>query len=163
MANVEWTHTRAEWLLIDIGRRTGHTVWLAAGDRDRVVGAVRLGDITLDRLPTTLPEPVRHGMEHIDVIWFPRGETRPTALFEVEHSTSVITGMLRMNDLLVSIGPAPEGWAFHIVAPARRFSRFETERVRPTFRASGLADRISFISYDELADRHRRVSPDRRY
>lgn len=163
MAHVRWTHARAEWLLVDIGRRTGHDVWIAAGDRDCVVGAVRLGDVTLTRLPTTLPDTVRHVMAHIDVIWFPRGETRPTALFEVEHSTSVITGMLRMNDLLVSIGPALEGWRLHIVAPARRFSRFETERVRPTFRASGLTERISFLSYDELADWHRRVSPDRRY
>jgi type II restriction enzyme len=151
-----WTHARVQWLLLDLGRRTGHDVWVAIGDRDRMVGAVRLGDVSLEQIPTTLPLPARRIMEHIDVVWFPHGTSQPSRLFEVEHSTSIVTGLLRMSDLLVSVTPAKIGWRTHIVAPARRLSKFETERTRPTFRATGLIDSCTFMSYDQVLEEHQR-------
>jgi len=155
MARQPWSHAYAQWLLLDWGRRTGHEVWVAKGDRNRRVGAVRLGDVCLERIPTALPERVRLIMEQVDVIWFLLGRANPSALFEVEHSTSVVTGLLRMSDLLTTVAPPVEGWKLTVVAPARRLSRFQTELTRPTFQAIGLGRLCRFMSYDELAEQHR--------
>lgn len=146
-----WSHAYAQWLLLDWGRKTGHEVWVARGDRNRAVGAVRLGDLCVERIPTTLPDRVRPVLEQVDVIWFPLGSANPSHLFEVEHSTSIVTGLLRMNDILLTIGPPREGWRFAVVAPARRLARFRGEITRPTFQMTGLAERCRFMSYDELA------------
>ncbi len=157
MKSPRWSHTYAQWLLLDLGRKTGHDVWIAAGDHNRVAGTVRLGDLSLRELPTALPVNTRNIMAQIDVVWFPRGTRRPRALFEVEHTTSIVTGMLRMSDLLASATPTTSGWRMAIVAPARRLSRYQSELVRPTFRATGLADVCTFVSYDELLHRHERA------
>jgi type II restriction enzyme len=152
-----WTHAYAQWLLLDIGRRTGHDIWIAPGDREKTVGTVRLGDFSLDRLPSVLPEQARRIVEQIDVVWFRRGTSQPRALFEVEHSTSILSGLLRMNDLVVTAGSALGRWRMSIVAPARRLSKFEADKSRPTFRATGLANLCTFLSYDELLRRHEQV------
>ena len=150
-----WSHTYVQWMLLDVGRRTGHDVWVARSDRNRRVGAVRLGDVCLDRVPTATPEASRAIMERVDAIWFPSGRPNPSALFEVEHSTSIVTGLMRMNDLLITLPSPPAGWKLAIVAPSRRVGRFQNELARPTFRATGLTDRCTFLGYDELLARHR--------
>jgi hypothetical protein len=40
-------------------------------------------------------------MRNIDVIWFRRGTGHPVRFFEVEHSTSVYSGLLRFNDVMI--------------------------------------------------------------
>ena len=150
-----WSHTYVQWMLLDVGRRTGHDVWVAMGDRNRKVGAVRLGDVCLERVPTSVPEASRAIMKRVDVLWFPSGRPNPSALFEVEHSTSIVTGLMRLNDLLVTLPLPPTGWKLAIVAPSRRESRFQNELARPTFRATGLTDRCTFLGYDELLAMHR--------
>jgi len=150
-----WSHSYIQWLLLDLGRRTGHDVWVAPADRNRTVGTVRLGDICLDHIPTVLPQRSRAVMEQVDVIWFPAGRPHPTAFYEVEHSTNIINGLLRMSDLLSTLPPPLRGWRFTIVAPARRLSHFEAELTRPTFRITGLAGTCRFLSYDELLEQHR--------
>jgi hypothetical protein len=139
-------------LLLEWGRRTGHEVWVAKGDRGRVVDGACLGSRTLERIPTCLPARVYSVLEHVDTIWFPLGGAVPVALFEVEHSTSILGGLLRMNDVVMSLVAPVEGWRFFIVAPARRLSRFSSELARPTFQASGLARLCRFLSYDEVLD-----------
>jgi type II restriction enzyme len=46
-------------------------------------------------------------MRNIDVIWFRRGTGQPHRFFEVEHSTSVYSGLLRFNDVIIDY-PIPE-------------------------------------------------------
>jgi len=158
MSVPRWSHTFVQWMLLDIGRRTHHDVWVATGDRNRRIGPVRLGDVCLSRLPTFASAQVRAIMERIDVIWFRSGRPNPCALFEVEHSTSIVTGLMRMNDLLLTLPSPVAGWQMTVVAPARRIGRFQSELARPTFRATGLADRCRFMGYDELLARHRAVT-----
>jgi type II restriction enzyme len=155
MPRRRWSHAYVQWLLLDWGRKTGHEVWVAKNDRNRTVGTVRVGDVCLPAIPTTLPERMRLVLEQVDVVWFPLGSASPSHLFEVEHSTNIVTGLLRMNDILLTIGPPVEGWQLSVVAPARRLSRFRTEITRPTFQTTGLSERCRFTSYDELARAHR--------
>ena len=145
----------AQWLLLDLGRKTGHTVHVAAGDRSRNVGGVRLGDVSLPRIPWNVPDHTRRIMEHIDVIWFRKGTTCPCALFEVEHTTSITSGLLRMSDVMTTVDPPPGGWRCVIVGPDGRRGRFTNERSHPTFNATGLSQICVFLSYDELLSYHR--------
>jgi len=37
-------------------------------------------------------------LQEVDVIWIPPGSSELKALFEIEHSTAVYSGLLRFND-----------------------------------------------------------------
>lgn len=145
-------HTHVQSLLLSWGRQTGHRVWVAKGDRGRRCQGKFLSDGCIGRIPTSMPARVLGILENVDVVWFPLSGAIPVALFEVEHSTSVIGGLLRMNDVVTSIAPPLEGWRFYVVAPPRRLSRFTGELARPTFQASGLATVCRFLSYDQVLD-----------
>jgi hypothetical protein len=83
------------------------------------------------------------------VIWM-RGRSIFRA-FEVEHSTAVYSGILRMADLL-ALQPNMD-IKLHIVAPASRKQKVFEEIRRPVFsllERMPLAERCTFISYDDL-------------
>ncbi len=67
-------------------------------------------------------------IEHIDVLWL-RGN-RVEAAFEIEHTTSVYSGLLRMADL-VTLHPNIM-IRLYIVAPDSRRAKVLSELVRPT-------------------------------
>jgi hypothetical protein len=86
-------------LLADIGFRMGMQVWLPRSDR-AAVAAEWKGDHSppLERLPLNYDEITLKTIEQIDVLWL-KGRSIRRA-FEVEHTTSVYSGILRMADLL---------------------------------------------------------------
>ena len=103
----------------------GFSIWLPRADRAAILkeldaDASRL----LDRLPLNYDDTILRTIEQIDVIWL-RSRSIVRA-FEVEHTTSVYSGILRMADLL-ALQPNMD-IKLHIVAPiARRdkvFPRF---------------------------------------
>jgi len=73
-------------------------------------------DALLDRLPLNYDETTLSTIEQIDVIWL-KGRSIVRA-FEVEHTTSVYSGLLRMADLL-ALQPNMN-INLHIVAPDNR-------------------------------------------
>src|SRR5438552_11220291 len=92
----------------------------------------------------------------IDVIWLRRGSREVTALFEVEHSTPIYSGLLRFNDvrlLLPALRPR-----FTIVANDSRRSRFTTQINRPTFQVSGFHELCSFLDYANVYEWYKRLS-----
>ncbi len=88
-------------------------------------------------------------------MWMKRGAGELAALFEVEHTTTVYSGLLRFNDVHIV---APElKPRFHIVANDSRRSLFVRQLKRPTFMASGLADICTFMEYENVLDWHNRL------
>jgi len=86
----------------------------------------------------------------IDVIWI-RNKRSIARAFEVEHTTSIYSGILRMADL-VALQP-DINIKMHIVASSERQEKFSTEIRRPVFSymTSGrLSDMCTFISYDDV-------------
>jgi type II restriction enzyme len=149
-----WTtvnHQEAERLLLEIGHARGMPVWVGMGDRHRVVSGVKLSSLCMDDVPATMPEAARRILRQVDVAWFSANGLHPVALFEVEHSTSIFTGLLRMSDVMVSLGQPSRGWQCAVVGPEARLPRFRKELDRPTFRAVGLVDVCTFISYEQLS------------
>ncbi|MCY3880593.1 MAG: hypothetical protein OXG61_00550 [Chloroflexi bacterium] len=145
---------RVQASIAEIGSRMGLDVWVPPSDRGRVEQHLGDGVPLLDRLPLSYNEVTNKTIEQIDVLWL-RGRSIVRA-FEVEHTTAVYSGLLRMADLL-ALQPNME-IRLHIVAPSERRSKVLQEIRRPVFeRLEGrpLAARCTYISYEKLQDLHR--------
>lgn len=136
-----------QWLLINIGRLEGYDVWVARGDQNKDYQGEHLGKLCLTELPHFAGPSVLEVAQYIDVIWFKAGTASPVKFFEVEHSTSIYSGLLRINDIAIDY-PVPEAV---IVAAEERRSRFERQVERRTFNYSGLAEVCRFLTYEEVA------------
>lgn len=147
------THTEVQGWLRDLGRALGFDVWIAANDRGRVLGSGRLGDGCLDALPAPIAGmPGADTVRLIDVLWLERGAGRVVAAFEVEHSTSIYSGIVRMLDLALG-APSQAVTELFLVAPDDREREVRDQLARPAFR-SVAALHIRYLPYGEL-DRHR--------
>jgi hypothetical protein len=146
--DTESVHLTAQALLIDLGRTVGCNVWVASNDKTRSIGGKQLGADCLTSLPSMglSPEATR-AIGLIDVIWLKKNA--PVAAFEVEATTSVHSGLLRMSDL-VELVPALK-MELYIVAPRERQQKVLRELARPTFRRIGLSDICRFVAVDDLA------------
>jgi hypothetical protein len=155
-ADITRVHTEIQGKLRDIGKREGHDVWVA--DRGLSWQRGLLGDGCLESLPAVGPPESQRVMRNIDVIWFRRATAQPVALFEIENSTSVYSGLLRFNDVIIDY-PITQAY---IVADDGTRSKFQREIVRRTFAHSGLHDVTRFLTYEkvrELWERYQAVGP----
>jgi hypothetical protein len=141
-------HTHVQWLLATLGRRLGCRVWVAANDRARVWEGAPLGALGVDRLPPLGLDPASERLVRlIDVVWL-RGPYQVAAAFEVERTTSVHAGLLRMADLAAL---APNlSFPLYVVVPEARLPKVRAELARPTFQALGLHRRCGFFSAESL-------------
>jgi hypothetical protein len=94
-------------------------------------------------------------VQEVDVIWLQRGSTELKALFEVEHSTPIYSGLLRFNDIHL-IAPDLKS-SFSIVAEKNRRSLFIKQINRPTFQTSGLSDLCAFVEYPNVYSWYHRI------
>jgi hypothetical protein len=88
------------------------------------------------------------------VIWLKRGSPGLAAVYEVEHSTPIYSGLLRLNDVRL-INPQID--RLTIVSNEPRRAKFVRELDRPTFHTSSLASVCTFLEYSEVYDWHRRL------
>ena len=105
----------------------------------------------LERLPLNYDETTLRTIEQIDVLWL-KGRSIRRA-FEVEHTTSVYSGILRMADLL-ALQPNMD-IRLHIVAPLARREKVLQELRRPVFsllERGPLFESCTYLSYDSLRE-----------
>lgn len=124
-------HDEVQWLLLKLGSDLGMDVWVARNDRGRSYNGYAFAE--LPRLKAVLPvkfdEATTRTIELIDVLWL-RGNAI-VAAFEIECTTSIYSGLLRMADL-VAMQPNLN-IPLYIVAPEDRREKVITEINRPTF------------------------------
>lgn len=132
---------------MDLVLASGCSVWVAKNDKGKVFGGKPLGDGCLDELPNMglSPEATKR-ISLIDIIWIK--QNAPLYAFEVEVSTSVYSGLLRMSDL-ISVVPALNVQLF-IVAPKERQEKVMDELRRPTFQKIRLSNFSRFIPAEDL-------------
>jgi type II restriction enzyme len=147
----ESEHTRIQYLLIKIGRTLKYEVHVARNDRHRAYDGQRFSLLTVPELPSMgWPPDVTETASLIDVIWLKPGRADIVAAFEVEKSTSIYSGILRLEDLVRSIPGC--SCSVYLVAPDRREKEVMAQLMRPAFRRD-LADvPIAFIPFTELCD-----------
>lgn len=143
----ESEHSRMQHLLIKVGRALNYDVHVARNDRRRSFEGESFSLLTLPDLPAlALPDDVRDTVSLIDVLWLRRGEAQIVCAFEVEKSTSIYSGMLRLQDLALSLPGCP--CSLYLVAPDERERDVMAQMSRPAFRGSGLE--FSYIPFGEL-------------
>jgi hypothetical protein len=153
----DFSHPQIQTLLGSIGTAKGYDIWIPQNDRPKLEWSLASKFTCRDALPYGF-ESVVHILQEIDVIWIERGSSNLRALFEVEHSTPIYSGLLRFNDIhLVSPGIHPR---FSIVANDARRTLFVKQINRPTFRASGLGELCTFLEYVDVARWHNRIKKD---
>ncbi|MFC7670608.1 hypothetical protein ACFQT0_26915 [Hymenobacter humi] len=93
-----------------------------------------------------VPADVASTIRLIDIVWFAPGTSRVVAAFEVEKSTSIYSGILRLTDLAFSM---PENeTALYLVVPDAREKEVRAQLSRPAIRAAGAT--IHYILFSEL-------------
>lgn len=143
-------HTHVQWLLATLGKRLGCRVWIAGNDHTRQWDGVSLASLSVDRLPSLgVDADSQRIISLIDVVWL-KGSNQVAAAFEVERTTAVYSGLLRLADLAAS---APNlNFPLYIVAPQARIAKVRRELSRPTFRMLELDRRCAFFSAETLID-----------
>lgn len=143
---------RIQSLIAQAGAKMGMSIWVPIADRTGVLKEWRGQPIKLlDRLPLNYDDTTLRTIEQIDVLWL-RGRSIVRA-FEVEHTTSVYSGILRMADLL-ALQPNMD-IKLHIVAPTERREKVFSEIRRPVFsllEKGPLAESCTYLSYDSLRE-----------
>jgi type II restriction enzyme len=124
----------------------GHDVWVASNDRNKTCQGNSLVSLTLNELPHFAGPDVLTVAKLIDVIWFKKLSATPVCFFEIEHSTSVYSGLLRLNDVRIDY-PVPK--AVIVASPIRK-NLYKRQIGRRTFVNSELADVCQFLSYDDV-------------
>lgn len=143
------THTEIQGWLRDLGRALGFKVWVAANDRARPYGEGRLVDGCLDTLPMAIENALAaETIRLIDILWLDEAGQRIEAAFEVEHTTSIYSGIVRMLDLALGLGEGNSS-AYFLVAPDEREDDVRLQFARPAF--SRVTDlHLRYLPYSEL-------------
>ena len=146
-------HTEIQYYLLHLGIDMGLDVWVAKNDRTKIWNDQILGTLPrmVSELPTQFNEATNRTIELIDVLWL-KGNSI-VAAFEVECTTSVYSGLLRMSDLL-SLQPNLD-INLYLVAPDERRNKVQQEILRPTFelREKPLSKVCGFLAFSTLLEK----------
>lgn len=156
-------HTEIQWLLLKLGNDMGFDVWVAKNDKSREYDSHKFSGLPRfrDRLPLQFDEGTNQTIELIDVLWLQGNAI--VAAFEIESTTSVYSGLLRMADL-VTMQPNLN-IPLYLVAPDERRDKVIHEVNRPTFSrlSPPLSEICRLIVFSELREKIFQVSPFLRY
>lgn len=110
----------------------------------------------LESMPKQFNDATTRTIELIDVLWL-KGNSIEAA-FEVECTTSIYSGLLRMSDLL-ALQPNLS-IRLYLVAPRERRSKVEREMLRPTFqlRDVPLGEACGYLELEELTSKVESIS-----
>jgi type II restriction enzyme len=147
------THTQVQGWLRDLGVALGFSVWIASNDRSRPYAEGVLSDRCLDELPAWIAgHPGADAVRLIDVLWIDASTGDVAAAFEVEHTTSIYSGIVRLLDLALG-APERTTRGLFLVAPGDREREVEAQLRRPAFERVRDLD-VRYLPYGEL-ERHR--------
>ncbi|MEO6801650.1 MAG: hypothetical protein ABI197_00240 [Granulicella sp.] len=143
-------------LLVEIGAKMGFDIWVPRSDQARIERelSAEAKEAILKELPLNFDRVTFKTIENIDVLWLKKRTL--VRAFEVEHTTAIYSGLLRMADLL-ALQPNID-IKLHIVAPEHRRDKVLDEIQRPVFALldkGPLANSCTFISYDALEELRR--------
>ncbi len=143
----DFSHSQIQTLIGSIGIFKGYDIWIPQNDRNKLDWSLAEKFHCKSALPSRY-EKIDDVVREVDVVWLQRGSSELRAMFEVEHSTPIYSGLLRFNDLhLIEPHLKPK---FSIVSNDIRRSLFLRQINRPTFRMSGLSEVCNFLEYKDV-------------
>ena len=145
-------HTEIQYLLLRLGNDMGFDVWAARNDKNKQFNGESFTDIprTKKSLPLQFDSQTNKTIEHIDILWL-KGNSIMAA-FEIESTTSIYSGLLRMSDL-ITMQPNLN-IPLYLVAPDARRDKVMGEINRPTFSrlSPPLSEMCRFISFSKIRE-----------
>ena len=152
------THPDIQNMLLWLGKEMGLDLWVAKDDQEKEYGDSTLSLLhgTLSSLPEQDYKGARKTIRNIDVIWIEDGSI--VAAFEVEHTTRISTGLLRLSDLKLvnELNRQPHPYLC-VVADRQDDDRVRKEINRLVFRKIGLPEHCRYISYGQLVNKYNEV------
>ena len=144
---------RIQSTLAELGEKLGFRVWIARSDRNAVlkIWKPKEGSLLDDLSSLGIEQNTLGVVKLIDVLWVK--DRAVVRAFEVEDSTPVYSGLLRMTDLK-TLSPNTI-IKLHIVAAEKKWDKFYNEVNRPTFAGfhyAPLSELCTFISYESLEE-----------
>ena len=135
-------HWDAMGILLELGNLLEYDTYTADPSRESIVIGSRLGDVaTLREFPAFTYERHLDTAKRIDVVWFSEGF--PSHCFEVECTTGVTSGLLRLYQVRNFITAK-----FFVVSPADILARYQSQIAKDPF--YDIRDRYEFRSFGEL-------------
>jgi len=141
-------HSEMQYLLAKLGGELGYKVWIARNDHSKQRKGIALGALSIKKLPQAcLSDDVFKTVSLIDVIWLgDSGEF--VGAFEVEKSTSIYSGILRLHDLATSM--VEGNCNLYLIAPNKREREIQAQLLRPSLQTSLKTMPISYITFSDL-------------
>jgi len=139
-------HTEIQWRLIRLGNKANFDVWVPTTDQPKEYDGNKFKNFVIKTFQESIDVPLY--IKNIDTVW-KLGYSIKSA-FEIEHSTSIYSGILRLSDLR-ALTPNSTYPLFIVANNERRNKVFEQLR-RPTFSNEYLAlDKcVKYLSYDSV-------------
>jgi len=134
----EQTHTEIQWMLAKLGRKPPECgrVWIAHNDRSEIWKNEKFSDLSIEALPPlAISESAQETIKYIDALWL-SSDNQVEAAFEIECTTSIYSGLLRMVDLL-TLSPNLT-INLYIVVPESRVEKVKKQLSRPAFNNKSL-------------------------
>ena len=135
---IQRRHAQIQVALVLIGVQLEFRTWVAQNDKGIVYNNKRLGEMTgviaslkEEKLLTAHAEAIKAALL-IDCIWFKNSRLMP-AVFEIEHTTGVTSGLTRMKNFQDNFPPFPTRYA--IVAPDEDRPKFMREATKSQFKS----------------------------
>ncbi len=140
-------HTEMQYHLLKIGNALGYDVIAASNDRSRQHCGNSFSFMSLQQFPEiNLDRETLNTVKLIDVLWFQKGTNNVIAAFEVEKSTSIYSGILRLTDLSYTIADGDE--VLYLIVPDKREKDVCMQLCRPSIKQNNVP--IKYILFSEL-------------
>lgn len=143
----EHQHDEMQYHLLKIGTSLGYDVIPANNDKSKTYKGNKFSFMSLANCPeVNLDKDTQNTIKLIDVLWFKKGTNEIVGAFEVEKSTSIYSGILRLTDLYYSFESCDE--VFYIIIPDNREKDVQLQLSRPAIKNSDI--QIKYILFSEL-------------
>jgi type II restriction enzyme len=141
-------HTEMQHHLLRIGTALGYDAIPASNDKSRSFRGNPFSSVSLAAFPVIdgVDTDTRNTIKLIDVLWFQKGTARIVSAFEIEKSTSIYSGILRLSDLSHSICDGEE--TFYLIVPDSREKEVRMQLSRPSIQKGNVA--IKYILFSDL-------------
>ncbi|MBE9057523.1 ParB N-terminal domain-containing protein [Sphaerospermopsis sp. LEGE 08334] len=141
-------HTQTQWVLAKLGQKICGSVWIASDNRSDIWDNEKLGGFSIDALPNLgIGNQSQKIVKYIDVVWL-SGDNHVNAAFEVECTTSIYSGLLRLADL-IALSPNLT-FPVYIVLPKSRVNNVIKELSRACFKGLKLDKKCRWIFIEDL-------------
>ncbi len=140
-------HTEMQYHLLKIGAALGYDVIAASNDRSKAHCGNSFSFMSLQQFPEiNLDKETLNTVKLIDVLWFQKATNNVIAAFEVEKSTSIYSGILRLTDLSYTIADGDE--VFYLIVPDKREKDVCIQLSRPAIKQNNVS--IKYILFSDL-------------